>query len=496
MAASATPRTVDTLVVPTARQAAALRRDFARRQRAHGAQCWQAADVLGLGAWLTRASLPARSDGRLPARALLGQEQAHALWAAIVAGDASDDAGHALNLRPAQVDALARLMAEAEDLTFAHGLRAAWQAPLPLTFEQTLARHWHQAFRRRCETLGVSTRTMLLEACVARGVVLAGTASASRGFEAGGAMLRSLLPVAEAGDSTGGRPRHRIYASVDEECDAALDWARAARAAGDADGVAIVAVDARSLDGLLARAARWRLAAGTPPGVAAELNAPLARLATAPLVEHALLALDSATGLAPAAAITLLTSPYVRGWREEFGARARLAACLQAERTAPLDLATLLALAERAQCSGFVAMLNALRPLAVQVARRQPMSRWAAFAGRWLAVWGWPGGEGLTPQEQAALDAWPRALDTVAALDLVLPVQSLRDAPAPEHARDQRHRTARRGCDRDPERRGSGRAAPGASLGARPARRRVAERPAVESAAAAGHAAPGRRAGQ
>jgi len=475
MPASASPP-IASLVVPTARLAAALRRQHARRQRDAGAQVWQAPDVLGLGAWLTRASLVARCEGRLPDFALLGQEQAQALWASVIATEA-DESGQPLDLRPAQIEALARAMAEVEELVFAWDLGRAWQAPQALNVEQGLARQWYRRFRERCRELGVGTRAMLLEACAAHGVALAVPGAASRGFDTAGPALRRLLPPAARVSGAGGagtptglavdqsgtptefatdvpqhatadphrirsgtptefaptlsksgtptlRPDFRVYASVEDECDAALAWAQAAREGG---AVAIVAIDARGVDALLARARRWALATGVPPGAPAALNAPLARLPTAPLVDQALLALQSLARLAPLDAAALVSSPYLAGWREEYALRVRLAAQLQAERHDALSLVDLLALAERLPCPRLVALLNDLKPLSAQAQGRHAMTRWVGFVTQWLAAWGWPGAVGLTPQEQAAHDAWLRALDTVEALDLVLPRQSLPD---------------------------------------------------------------------
>lgn len=478
MPASASPPTAS-LVVPTARLAAALRRQHARRQRDAGAQVWQALDVLGLGAWLTRASLVARCEGRLTDFALLGQEQAQALWASVIATHSADESDQPLDLRPVQVEALARSMAEVEELVFAWDLGRAWQAPQALNVEQGLARQWYRRFRERCRELGVGTRAMLLEACAAHGVALAAPDAASRGFETVGPVLRRLLPpaamVSGAGTPTGLavdqsdgdqsgtptdqsgtptefaadvpqhaksaksgtptlsksgtksgtptlRPDFRVYASVEDECDAALAWAQAVRGGG---AVAIVAIDARGVDALLARARRWALATGVPPGAPAALNLPLARLPTAPLVDQALLALQSLARLAPLDAAALVTSPYLAGWREEYALRVRLAAQLQVERHDALSLVDLLALAERLPCPRLVALLNGLKPLSAQAQGRHAMTRWVGFVTQWLAAWGWPGEGGLTPQEQAAHDAWLRALDTVEALDLVLPRQSL-----------------------------------------------------------------------
>ena len=286
--------------------------------------------MLGLGAWVTRASAAGRCDGRLPAFAVLGQEQAQALWTSVIATETADEQGRPLALRPAQSEALARLMAEAEDLVFAWDLGAAWRAPVPLTFEQQLARAWHKGFRERCRALGVGSRTMLLEACVARGVALASPHAGARGFAAAGPMLRGLLPSPVA-DTERGKVTadYRVHASVDDECDAALDWARAARAEGEDGGIALVCVDTRSVDAVLARARRWQLAAGQAVGAPADLNAPLARLPTAPLVEHALLLLQSLLRVQPMDAAALVTSPFIAGARTEFGPRARLAARLR-----------------------------------------------------------------------------------------------------------------------------------------------------------------------
>lgn len=419
------------LVVPTARLAAALRRRDARQRRGAGADVWAALDVLGLGAWVTRASAAGRCDGRLPAFAVLGQEQAQALWTSVITTETADEQGRPLALRPAQSEALARLMAEAEDLVFAWDLGAAWRAPVPLTFEQQLARAWHKGFRERCRALGVGSRTMLLEACVARGVALASPHDGARGFAAAGPVLRGLLPSPVA-DTERGKVTadYRVHASLDDECDAALDWARAARAEGEDGGIALVCVDTRSVDAVLARARRWQLAAGQAVGAPADLNAPLARLPTAPLVEHALLLLQSLLRVQPMDAAALVTSPFIAGARTEFGPRARLAARLQAERPTPLTLAELYGAADAAGCAALVTLLDGLKSLSGQATGRREMSGWVEFVTRWLAGWAWSGGEGLTAQERAAFDAWHRALDTVAALDLVLPRQSFAEALA------------------------------------------------------------------
>lgn len=453
MSAQVTPST-GTLVVPTARLAAALRRQDACRHRATDAGAWQPREVLGLGGWLTRTSLAARCDGRLPDFPLLGQEQAQALWAAVITEHAIDETGRALDLRPTQTEALARLMVDAEEVVFAWQLHDAWQAPLPLTLEQTLARTWHRRFRERCGELGVSTRARLLEACAARGVVLTAAGASSRGFENAGPALRDLLPPGRSAaahpgtptDPTGssndamqharpsrhhgtpiefgrhyGTPTLRVYARVEDECDAALEWAHAMRDAGGEGGVALVCLDTRSVDVLLTRARRWQLTTDLAPGAPAVLNAPLARLPTAPLVEQALLSLQCATRLTPADAIALLTSPFIAGWRTEFGPRARLAARILAERSAALAFTDLPGLAERGQCPVLSAVLTGLQALLPATRAPRTSSGWVKFVGQWLAAWGWPGHEGLTAQEQAAHDAWWRALDAIGTLDLVLP---------------------------------------------------------------------------
>lgn len=410
------------LIVPTARLAAAFRRRDARRRRADGAQAWRSPDVFSLGVWLTRASAPERCAGRLPAAGLLGEEQTQALWASVIAADMPDESGGTLALGPAQTESLARLMSDVERLVFAWELDAAWQRPQPLSFEQRLARRWYAAFRARCRRHEVVTRTMVLEACAARGVALAAPTAVSRGFEAAGPALRRVLPPPAPCVARSRAPAQvRICASVEDECDAALDWAHAARTAHADGAVAIVALDARSVDVLLARARHWRIAAGLDPGAPADLSAPLARLPTAPLVSHALLMLQSVGRIAAAEACALIASPFSAGARPEFAARARCAARLQAERYEPITRAELRTVAARGECPELCALLDGLEPLGAETRGRRPPAQWVAFVARWLAAWGWPGLDAPTPQERAAHAAWWRALDGAATLDAVLP---------------------------------------------------------------------------
>lgn len=416
-----------TLVVPTARLAAALRRDHVRRQRASGLSVWPAADFIGLGAWLVRASLAARSTGALPSFALLGHEQAQALWTQVIADGAWAD-----ELRPAQADSLARLMADADDTVFAWGLAGAWSAPLPLSGEQAMARGWRHEFRRRCAGLGVGTRTMLLEASVAAGLDLRGTA-VSRGFDEAGPVLRTLLPTADAApERAAARPRYRVFVNADEELDAALEWAFAARADRVGGSVALVYADARGVDALLARAARWQ--ALSPDlavlGAPAVLSAPPARRGTSALIGHALLALQLAGRVAVPDAIGWLTSPFFHGANAEFAPRHRLAARLQAERTAPFSFDDLWRAAVEVGCQGFAALVARLQSFTRDPRRRQPMAAWVELCQQWLNALGWPGEAVLSQQEQAALEAWQHALDTAAALDAVLLPQTAFEALA------------------------------------------------------------------
>jgi ATP-dependent helicase/nuclease subunit B len=421
MNASSSPPSM--LVVPSARVAAVLRRDHARRQRQQGLAVWQAPTCLGLGAWLVQATLPARSAGRLdPSFALLSQEQARVLWAEVI--------GEISGLEAAQADALARLMGDAEDTAFAWDLAGAWSASVGLTHEQALAREWRAAFRKRCGQLRVGTRTMLLEACARIGLDLSAT-GVSRGFDEAGPALRRLLPSPEASSKAVPRavPSWRQWASVEEEFDAALDWAFDARAEGG-ETVAIVCPEPRAADGLVLRAARWLASSGvrTAIGGPAVLGSSV-RAGMAPLVSHGLVALraalasDMQRALHVADAIELLVSPFIRSARAEFAPRAKLAARLQRERVDPLTLALLAGIAREAECPVFAGLLETVQGLSGDVPRTQPMPAWIASFQQWLGAYGWPGEQALNAQEQAAQDAWSHALDTAAALDLVLSPQ-------------------------------------------------------------------------
>lgn len=409
----------DTLVVPTARLAAALRREHARRERARGEAAWRAPDCVGFGAWIARATLPARSAGLLdPAFALLSEAQGEALWAEVIGATDGVDAG--------QAEALARLMGEAEAIAFEWDLHAVWSASVGLTGEQALARDWRAAFRRRCADLGVGTRTMLLEAC-ARSGIAPEPAARHRGFEAAGPGLGRLLPpaTAEAGAPGQAAPDYRLWASAEEEFDAALDWAWSGRSPG---GTAIVCADPRSAGRLVERAARW-LAVAPEDGTRPEPS-PLAspvRGITAPLVTHALLALgatvaaDPRRPLAVAEAVELIASPFVHGAQTEFAARARLAAGLQQSRFEPVALGRLAVLAREGHCPGFADLLDAALRQYAGVRRGQGLAAWVPVFLQWLAAFGWPGEQVLDAREQAARAAFEAALDELAGLELVLP---------------------------------------------------------------------------
>lgn len=422
------PDPLHTLVLPSARQATLLRRDHIRRQRATGLVAWQAPEYIGFEPWLVRLSLAARCAGRLGAAlAVLGHEQTHTLWREVIGEDSQ--------LAPTQVEALARLMREADETVFAHGLAPAWASMAGLSNEQALAREWYAAFRRRCGELRVASRTMLGEWCASARDWIAPdstSATASRGFENAGPVLRTLLPARAltAQPPISAAPGRHVFNAVDEEFDAAIDWALRVRAEGTTGTVAIVCPNVPTAEGLQRRAQRWLNASpatDTLNSAAVICPAGGTRLASAPLVAHGLLALSAMQRLLPAEAVTLLESPFLRAWQTESSARAQLAARLQAERLEPLSLMHLSELLHSAGSPVLAAQLAQVQTLLDGAARRLSMAGWVALFQQALGLLGWPGETGLALQEQAAYEAWQRALDTAAALDVVLPAQT---APA------------------------------------------------------------------
>lgn len=411
-----------TLVVASARLAAALRRAMARNT---SASVWRAPELFNLERWLERLSLDARLAGH-PAFAegfVLSHAQTHALWLEIIGRDRT--------LHPRQQEMFAARAREA------YAVIAEWElAPalrglaggLP-AFDALLG--WQQRFRARCRELAALAVPDLQLAAVAAG--LRDPAARFIGFGRPGPVARALgIPAPDmlAPDAPHGL---RACATREEEYRAACAWAHAARARGFGT-VAVVLPDAASIEACAIVALRERALQDDTPLPFAGGSA--GSLASAPMVVTALQLLELARGLAPLEAAALVQSPYLAGHAAEAGQRARLAAELLAIRSELWPGEALLARAS-VRCPRLAARLRAVLVVTAQSPRRQTLNAWMQQAQQCVAAAGWPGEQPLSAFERAAKDGLGRALDLAASLDAVC-------APATaEEARSALRRTLR-----------------------------------------------------
>ena len=409
-----------TCVVPSARLAAAWRRDAARRACAAGARAWVSAECLAFDPWLENVTRTARLQRRLPLAAdfILSAAQTRALWLEAIRAAPGTD--------PAQGELLASLALDAHLKTHVWQLDRRPVASSLSSPEQAAFQTWHEWFEARCAQLRAAAPPELLRACVAAGFQPQHP-SEFRGFGPAGPALVALGVRAPVFGPRATPPEVRVFVDQEDEFGAASDWALARRAAADGWTVAVVCPNAEVATAFAAHAARRRLALHLPRTNDRQpepwCGAPPARLAGSAVVAHALLVLRLPARLTDAEAAALLQSPYWATAEGQLGAHAEFAARLLAGRTGGIDAHALLALA-RTAVPAFARRLSAVLALATSAPRRQSLQAWMLSAQQRLLAVGWPGDGALAPMEQAAVEGLRRAFETVAGLDAVLPAQS------------------------------------------------------------------------
>ncbi len=137
-----------------------------------------------------------------------------------------------------------------------------------------------------------------------------------------------------------------------------------------------------------------------------------------PLVANALLVLDLVTDRIPIThASAFLRSPFIEGAGDERHLRAQADLELRKYR----DLEVTLRAMERATKDAPVALklCRKIGQLLVNKPDTTEFPHWSRFIAELLNLAGWPGSQELRPAEQQVLDAWQKALGTLASLGLV-----------------------------------------------------------------------------
>jgi probable DNA repair protein len=423
-----------TVVTPTRRLAAAVRRACDAAQRDRGNAAWASADVLPWAAWLQRAWQAAQFASGEPLPLLLSAEQELALWEAVIAD--SPQAGGLIH--PA---AAAQTASEAWHLMCRHG-GAQPLAPEALGRDGRVLLGWCASFVERC------TGAALLDAARAEAQLTELVHSARvplpnhlafYGFDVPDPQRAALLhafrmrgvrvetlecerPLTEATAVSEPSPEHEIRM--------AARWARAALASMPTARIGVVvpeltrwrAAIARAFDEVLvphaaltpwaAHARPWNVSLGLP-------------LAQWPIVHAGLLVLELASGrLSVDDAGVLLRSPFLGHAQSEWAARALLDARLRRLGEPHVTIPGLLDLAaEERELHGCPLLHEGLRRLRWR--REQwgeqprPPSAWGPLLQSLLAALGWPGERTLDSEEFQAAEAWKVLLVGLGHLDSV-----------------------------------------------------------------------------
>jgi probable DNA repair protein len=411
----------NTLVVPSRQRAEALRLARARAAVAAGARVWSTPDILEANTWLTREVEAAAAAGALPR--VLSSAQEWLIWR-----QSTQQATHQLEL--VARGALAEALQRASELAGDYLIPASDLIPTADDTEGRLLHEVHTAVQARFTAAGVSTARAAAArlACVgsARAVEFAGftqvppyLAQLSRARQLKGyATSTRALAVAER------RARKIIAADRIEELERIAGWCRQLLEADPQARMLVVLPGAAGLRERLATLLRQSLAprawvagedAVTDSLVAIEGGESLAR---APLVAHALTALEVICGAMPFDTLSAwLCAPY---WRQpDAAARARVDNWLRSLAPLELDLATLLALLARQPpgrhaASGSAAQqlltrLNAAA-LPLQAATRTPRE-WAERIRGALEALQWPGDAARTSAAEQTVQRFNELLN-------------------------------------------------------------------------------------
>lgn len=421
-----------TLVTPTRRLSAAIRRAYDSRQHAQGRQTWRSPDILPWSAWQQRQWHAAQLTAELPL--LLNPQQELALWERVI--DESPESGAML-----QTDAAAHAAAEAWAMTCAWRLAASLRGG-PVGEEARAFLGWSERYTRFCARRSLIDSARLpdeLARLIREGIVAAPARLVFYGFDAidpqrenliaalreRGARVETLL-IARA-------PREAVLIShpgPEQEIQAAARWARSLLLRDAQTRIGVVVPELARLRSTIARVFDDALLPGAllAPGELQprpwnlSLGLPLSHW---PPVHAAQLLLELAAGHLPAAAAgVLLRSPFLGGAESERSARALLDAklCRVGEPRVTLDGLAYVA-AQESRLHACPLLLERLRKVRHRaralLQQRCGPSAWSPLLQSLLSAAGWPGERGLNSEEYQAVEAWRDLLGGLAHLDLI-----------------------------------------------------------------------------
>jgi len=426
------------ILCPSARLARSIQNDVTQQQTQAGKTQWHSPNVQTLSQWLEsiieQGLLTGLINEASPPYALSTFNE-QLLWEEVIAQSLKKNAFGELF----DISGLASAALEANRYV------VAWDLHVPREHQPEETRqflHWQREFQQRCRELGALENVRYVDWQLAHLAQGAGELPAK--IEFGGfdqtapqeQRLRDILlsrgvEVAEYRTTTNtpAQTQHVQLENQDAECRAAVAWAQARLADNPAARLAIVTPrlsDVRSqladlLDdvfyplsirpGLADMPRQYNFSLGTPlvqqPLIQAGLN--LLRLMTV----HQLQQTDVSI---------LLLSPFWSASHQEADARAVLDATIREKLPMQFTLSHLLEFIKAQQAEGLQLdslLANIQAAAALSSTRKLSAVQWAQTLDAILNALGWPGERNINSLEYQTLNAWQKALQQLARMDVL-----------------------------------------------------------------------------
>jgi len=415
-----------TLVTPTRRLAALVADRYGAAVADGEHASWAAPSVVPLPAWIALKHRDMTESGHADPAFLLSADQELALWEQAV-GPGSANAAIA-------VETLARLAAEAWSTLCLWDLPVGNHPTFGGRAETRAFQRWCERFQRRCRELD-AVDAWQFAASLARAERTVSAAWPPFRFF-GFTRLPPLLQRAagrceqggafglDTGDGAIGDVQTRALPNHEAELGAALAWAGAQKFAAPTTTVAVAIAGSARID-VVTRSRLERVYNGERDDASVHaLDCPsTTSLTHVPLIQAALLLLEPRRERPWEDIHHLLLTPYWGGADSERGPRARLDRELRRNGDIDLNWNPVRAMAsrERTACPELIRRLDAIAAVNPAGGRRARLHDWMIHAETLLGAAGWPGERALSIDEQMIVQDWGQVMDSVAALDAVIP---------------------------------------------------------------------------
>jgi len=423
---------------PSARLARSVQNDITHQQIAAGKTQWHSPDVQTLAQWLESIMAEGLLTGVIDGQSqsyVLSTFNEQLLWEEVIAQSLKKNAFGDLF----DISGLASAAIEANRYMIAWKLHVApeYQAEETRQFLR-----WQRAFQQRCRELNALESVRYLDWQLSKLPQLAAYLPAEiqfAGFDQAAPQEQQLRDIlsdlgVQLSDyattaAQAARTRHAQLEDEDAELRAAVAWAQAQLAENPTARLAIVTprlseVRSRLADllddvfyplsirpGLADAPRHYNFSLGTPlaqqPVIQAGLN--LLRLLTA----HQLQQSDVSM---------LLRSPFWSAGRQEADARALLDAGMREKLPMQFSLARFTEFIRKQQAEGLrleALLENIQAAQAIPTGRKLPAVQWAQTLDAILEALGWPGERNINSLEYQALNAWQKALQQLARMDVL-----------------------------------------------------------------------------